>query len=134
MTIDKEETMGTYLNAIKILWEKAATDEAGKTEISQYDQVIDFLVTDEGRLVERFQIEAQKGRLRFHAATGIKQQPLDRMFVVDIAKEGFGRLFSLKETFIDLWYENRIRCLPTMKKDYLIGWVGRIFELAKKIE
>ena len=55
------ETMGEYLEAIKILWEKAATDEAGKREISQFDQIIDFLVTQEGRLVERFQIETQKG-------------------------------------------------------------------------
>lgn len=126
--------MSEYLEKIKILWEKAATDEAGKKEISQFDQVIDFLVTDKGRLVERFQVETARGGLRFHEVAEIKKQPLDRMFVVDIAKEGFDRLFSLKETFIDQWYENRIRCLPTMKKDYLIGWVGRIFELAKKIE
>jgi hypothetical protein len=126
--------MGEYLETIKILWEKAARDEAGKREISQFDQIIDFLVTDKGQPVERFQIETERGGLRFHPAPELKQQPLDRMFVVDIAREGFDRLFSLKETFIDQWYENRIRCLPTMKKDYLIGWVGRIFELAKKIE
>ena len=85
--------MGTYLDQIKGLWEKAACDRDGRKEISQYDQVVDFLVTDEGRLLERFQIETIKGRLRFCDDTSLTSRPQEQVFVLDVEKGGFDRLF-----------------------------------------
>ncbi len=53
--------MGSDLHRAKRFWERAASVEEGRQEISQYDQVVDFVVTENGHLVERFQIEAEKG-------------------------------------------------------------------------
>ncbi len=49
------------------------------------------------------------------------------MFVVEVEAKAFERFFWWKETFIDPWYANKVHCLRTMKKGYLIGWLGRIF-------
>ena len=126
--------MGSYLERTRKIWEKAGKTEEGKRELLQYDQVVDVVVTSKGRLVERFQIGVEKGVLRFYDGALLREQPVEGMFVVEVGRGEFRRLFSRGETFIDLGYANKVRCLPTMKKDYLIGWVGRIFELGKRAD
>lgn len=127
----KSEHTNAYVHNMKRRWSKAFESKEGQDLVSQYDQVIDFVVTDEGGLVDRFQVEALKGMMMFRELERIKTQPLEQLFVVTFEPVCFFRLFDGNTDFISLWFENKIRCLPAIKKDYLIGWTARMFEFSK---
>jgi len=125
--------MGILLEQMRECWENVRHSDLGRREISKYDQVIDFVVTERGMLVERFQICAKEGNLHYRDEKSLIKQQEEQMFVVALEKKDFNKLFDKWSTFIDLWCANLVRCLPTMKKDYLIGWTARIFEITKKV-
>ena len=125
--------MGILLEQMRECWENVRHSDLGRSEISKYDQVIDFVITEMGMLVERFQICTKEGSLHYRDENNLIKQQEERMFVVTLDKRDFNKLFDKGASFVDLWFANLVRCLPTMKKDYLIGWTARIFEITKKL-